>query len=425
MKPLSMWEATSNHRKDRPHLQGDTHCDVVIIGGGYTGLSAAYHLQKKNVKAIIVEKWQAGQGASGRNGGEVLTGYIGSMEAWEKKKGLESAKMMWQLSLDSIHLIEDIINKHQIRCDFKRNGDLFAAYKPGHMDALKRDQEYMARVMNYHDIKIVEKEDLPSEMNTSFYQGGRIDYGSAHFHPLNYALGLAEAVEEMGGIIYENSPAIKIERNSGKVTVTTPEGRVIADELVIATNGYADDVNPTIKKSVIPIESIMISTEPLPEELAEDIIKNDRAIHDTKRLLYYFRRTSDHRLAFGGSGRASSKRDQKNLFHQLHQGMLKVFPQLKGVRVEYQWGGKVGFTKEMIPYMGRLEDGTYFGFGYCGHGAAMSSLFGKMIADHITNEGLEDNPLMIDQLKPIPFHSHHAKAVGILKFYKKLQDAIS
>lgn len=426
MESLSMWEATANKRKVREQLQGEKQCDVVIIGGGYSGLSSAYHLQKKNVNTIILEKWRVGSGASGRNGGEVLTGYIGSMEAWEKKKGLEAAKKMWQLSLDSIDLIQDIIKEHSIDCAFKRNGDFFAAYKPAHMDALKRDQEYMARVMNYHDIKVVEKKDLHSEMNTDFYHGGRIDAGSAHFHPLNYAIGLAEAAEGLGAKIYEQSEALKVERDArNKVIVTTPNGRVIADQLVIVTNGYAGDINQTIKRSVIPIESIMIATEPLPEELVEDIIKKDRAIHDTKRLLYYFRRTADNRLAFGGSGRASSKRDQRNLFDHLHAGMLNVFPQLKDTRIEYRWGGKVGFTKDMIPYIGQLEDGTHYAFGYCGHGAAMSSLFGKMIADNITNEEVEDNPLIVNQLKPIPFHSQHAKAVGILKFYKKLQDAIS
>lgn len=425
MEQLSMWEATANERKERQSLQGDQHCDVVVIGGGFSGLSTAYHLQQKDCKTIVLEKERVGFGASGRNGGEVLTGYIGSMESHAKKKGLEAARRMWQLSLDSIDLIENMIKTHQISCAFTRNGDFHAAYKPSHLDAMKREQEVMARDFNYHKIKIVEKKDLKSELNTSFYHGGRVDESSAHFHPLNYALGLAEAVEELGGTIYEKSEALSYRKESGKVIVKTNNGRVFAKELVIVTNAYSRDFQKTIKRSIVPVESIMIATEPLPEELLADLIKHNRAVSDSKNLLYYFRRTADHRMAFGGSGRSSSKRDQENLFINLQAGMVNVFPQLKDARVEYRWGGKVGFTQEMLPYMGQLEDGAHYAFGYAGHGAAMSSMAGKLIAENILHEGSGNNPLEKERLRPIPFHSQHAKAVGLMKFYMKYKDRTS
>lgn len=425
MEQLSMWEATANERKERQTLQGDQHCDAVIIGGGFSGLSTAYHLQQKDCNTIVLEKERVGFGASGRNGGEVLTGYIGSMESHAKKKGLEAARQMWQLSLDSIDLIENIIQSHQISCAFTRNGDFHAAYKPSHVDAMKRDQEVMARDFNYEKIKVVEQPDLKSELNTPFYHGGRVDESSAHFHPLNYALGLAETVEELGGTIYEKSEALSYRKESGKVIVTTNNGRVVANELVIVTNAYSGDFQKTIKKTIVPVESIMIATEPLSEELMKDLIKHDRAVSDTKNLLYYFRRTSDHRMAFGGSGRSSGKRDQKNLFNNLREGMISVFPQLKDARVEYRWGGKVGFTQEMLPYMGRLEDGAHYAFGFAGHGAAMASMAGKLIAENILHEGWGSNPLEKERLKPIPFHSQHTKAIGMMKFYMKFRDRIS
>ncbi|GGB40743.1 putative oxidoreductase OrdL [Lentibacillus populi] len=425
MEQQSLWEATANERKERQALQGEQHCDVVVIGGGFSGLSTAYHLQRKNCQTIILEKESVGFGASGRNGGEVLTGYIGSMELHAKKKGLEAARQMWQLSLDSIDLIEHIINTHQISCAFRRNGDFHAAYKPSHLDGMKREQEVMERDFDYKKIKVVEKQDLHSELNTPFYHGGRVDESSAHFHPLNYALGLAEAVEEMGGTIYEQSEALSYRKESGKVVVNTNKGRVIAKELVIVTNAYSGDFQKTIKKTIVPVESIMIATEPLSEELCQDLIKHDRAVSDTKNLLYYFRLTADHRLAFGGSGRSSSKRDQENLFNNLRAGMITVFPQLKNAQVDYRWGGKVGFTQEMLPYMGQLEDGSYYAFGFAGHGAAMSSMAGKLIAKNILHEGGGDNPLEKARLRPIPFHSQHAKAVGMMKFYMKFRDRIS
>ncbi|MEN1968758.1 FAD-binding oxidoreductase [Lentibacillus sp. N15] len=424
MDRLSLWEATGNKRKRYQRLQGDQHCDVVVIGGGFSGLSTAYHLQQKDCQTVVLEKERVGYGASGRNGGEVLTGYIGSMELHAKKKGMEVARQMWQLSLDSIDLIEGIIHKHQISCDFRRNGDFHAAYKPSHMDGMKREQEIMARDFHYDKIKIVEKQDLQTELNTSFYHGGRVDGSSAHFHPLNYVLGLAEAVEELGGTIYEHSEALQYRKMSGGVVVETNKGRVFAKDLVIVTNAYSGNFQNTIKRTIVPVESIMIATEPLPEGELQELIKHDRAVSDTKNLLYYFRRTADHRMAFGGSGR-SNRRDQEHLFQNLRQGMIDVFPQLRNARIEYSWGGKVGFTQEMLPYMGRLEDGAYYAFGFAGHGAAMSSMAGKLIANSILHEGERSNPLEKEQLRPIPFHSQHAKAVGMMKFYMKFRDRIS
>ncbi|WP_391117717.1 NAD(P)/FAD-dependent oxidoreductase [Psychrobacillus sp. L3] len=423
MDLLSMWEATANQRPKYEILQGDQHCDVVIIGGGYSGLSTSYHLQEKGFNTIILEKGKVGGGASGRNGGQVLTGYLGSMEYWAKKKGLKAAKQMWEMSLSSIDLIENIIEKNSISCDFKRNGDFFAAYKPSHLEAMKRDQEFMASELDYHEIKVIEKADLQDEMNTTIYHGGRVDAKSAHFHPLNYVLGLAEAAEKFGAQIYEHSEAFSIVKNgNGKKIANTKHGRVFADHVVIVTNAYSGDLNETIKKSVVPIESIMISTEPLPEELIKDLIKNDRAVFDSKELLYYFRRTADNRLAFGGSGRSSSKRDQNSLYDNLRKGMVNVFPQLEEARIEYQWSGKVAFTKDMLPYIGKMEDGTHYAFGYGGHGAAMSSLLGKLIAENISDESESDNPLRIEKLRPIPFHSQNATGVGVIKVYKQFKD---
>lgn len=421
----SMWEATANKRPSYPRLKGDKETDVVIIGGGFTGLSAAYHLQKHNIKAVVLEQERVGFGASGRNGGEILTGYLGSMEAWAKKKGLEAAKEMWQLSLDAIDLIENIIKTHDIKCDFVRKGHFYAAYKRKHLDSMKRNQEYMARYLDYHEIEIVEESDIKSELNTTFYYGGEVDKKSAHYHPLNYTLGLAEAVTELNGTIYEETTALKIKQKRDQIIVQTEAGRVIAKKLVFATNAYAGDVNDKIKRSVVPIESIMIATEPLTEELMADLIKNNRAVFDSKNLLYYFRRTADNRMAFGGSGRASSKRDLMRIFDNLHQGMIKVFPQLKDAKIEYQWGGKVGFTQSMLPYIGQLNKDTYFAFGYGGHGAAMASMLGKEMADAIARDASIENPLKIEKLKPILFHSHHAKGVSLVKTYKQFKDFIS
>lgn len=429
MDLISVWEATANSARPRPSLVGDQYCDVVVIGAGYTGLSTAYHLQKKNAKTIVLEQRKVGSGGSGRNGGQILTGYLHSMSALAKQKGLDAARQLLQMSLDSIDLIENITQENGISCSFQRNGHLVAAYKPSHLEDLKKEQEALLRDFNY-EVQTVEKTELSTELKSDFYYGGSIDANSASFHPYNYALGLAEAIENLGGTIYERSPALKLERDSqNRVVVTSESGRVIAKELVLATDAYSGNLHPLIHRTIIPVESIMIATEPLPEERVRSLILKDRAVFDTKYLLYYFRRTPDHRLAFGGSGRTTGKRDARNLFENLREGMVKVFPELEEARVEYSWSGKVGFTREMLPYIGKLEDGTHFAYGYAGHGAAMSTLMGKLIAGDILREqrdsGAAQNPLEIAELKPIPFYSQSGKVVGLMKYYYKFLDYIS
>ncbi|MEH7386317.1 FAD-binding oxidoreductase [Bacillus sp. JJ1521] len=424
LKQVSMWEATSNERKQRSSLSGNQECDVVIIGGGFTGLSTAYHLQKKNIKTIVLEKGYLGCGASGRNGGQVLTGFIDSMSSLAKKKGLDSARQMLQMSLDSIDLIERISKENEIACSFNRSGHLYAAYKPTHIDWLREEQEVLERDFNYK-VQVIEKKDLQAEIKTDFYHGGCIDENSATYHPFNYVLGLAETVEKYGGTIYENSEALQIiKAPNRKVIIETPEGRVTAEHLVIVTNAYSGNLHKTISRSIIPVESIMIATEQLPEELVSKLIPKARAVYDTKHMLYYFRRTPDNRMAFGGSGRSLSG-DTAPLYQKLKEGMDSVFPELSKYKAEFCWSGKVGFTREMLPYIGQLEDGTHFAFGYAGHGAAMSTLMGKLLAENILSENNGKNPFEKNDLRPIPFYSQHGKVVGLMKYYFKVKDAIS
>ncbi|RYM02725.1 FAD-binding oxidoreductase [Sporolactobacillus sp. THM7-7] len=420
-----MWAATANKRKERPVLQGRASCDVVIIGGGFTGLSTAYHLQQNGCQTIVLEKESAAFGASGRNGGEVLTGFAIPMSKIAKSKGIKTAKQMFRLSLDAVDLVEAIIHKHRIKCDFKKSGAFIAAAKPSHLESLKKEQEILQRDFNY-PVKIIEKKDLETELRTSYYCGGSVDENSAHFHPLNYALGLAEAAEVLGASIYEHSEVLKIHHTANrKVVVTTDRGQVTARAVVIATNAYSGPLNRNIQKSVVPVESIMIATEPLSEELMESLIKKNRAVYDTKHLLFYFRRTADNRLAFGGSGSSYSKQDWEKRYANLHRGMLDVFPELKNVRIEYQWGGKVGFARERLPQLGQLDDGTHFAFGFAGHGAALTTMAGKLIAESIINGGDVTSPLRKESVRPFPFFSQHAKAVGIMKLYYQWLDRVS
>ncbi len=425
MDLISLWEATSNNVTKREPLEGDRHCDVVLIGGGFSGLSTAYHLQKEGYDTVILEKDKVGGGASGRNGGQILTGFSDSMSSILEQKGIETAKAMLDMSLDSIDLISQIIDENGISCGFHRNGHIVAAYKDSHVDKLKKEQETLKKHFGY-DVDVLEQHELSNELNSPLYKGGSVDPNSAMFHPYNYAIGLADTLEGMGGTIYEKTEATNIHHeSSNKVVVSTPNGRVIAKEIVLVTNGYtSENLHKKIARTIIPIESIMIATEQLPEDVVSNLIKKNRACFDTKNLLYYFRRTDDNRIAFGGSGRSTSKSDENNLFNNLHKGLLDVFPDLEDASIEYRWGGKVGFTREFLPYIGRLDDGTHFAYGYAGHGAAMSTLLGKVLAENIMDNDRGFSPLEKKELKTIPFYSQHAKVVNLMKYYYKVLDSI-
>ncbi|MDM5326265.1 FAD-binding oxidoreductase [Neobacillus sp. CF12] len=423
MNATLLWEATSNYRNIKNTLDGEVETDAVIIGGGFTGLSTAYHLLKKGVKAVVLEQYEVGWGASGRNAGMILPGYHHSMTTIANQYGISAAKELFKFSLESINLVESIIKDRGISCDFNRNGHFLAAYKTKHMDALKREQEFLQKYCNYKTA-IIEKKDMPFVLDSSLYHGGLLDPQSFSFHPLNYALGLAKAVEKLDGTIYENSQVIDIHYSSKYTIVRTTSGAIKAKHLVIATNGYTEGLIKKLSRSVLPIASYMIATEPLPPRLAKKLIPNNRMIFDTKNFLNYFRLTPDYRLIFGGKDSIRGVENNQT-YEDVHTELLKVFPELEGFSVEYKWGGLLGMTSDFFPHVGQLENGTHFAVGCAGHGAAITTLLGKVIAQNITQEDRVKSKLEKLPLKEIPFHGQRALIINVVEMYYKLLDKLA
>lgn len=424
MHGLSLWAATANERSRRASLQGTCETDVVIIGAGYTGLSVAYHALQLGVKAIVVEQEEAGWGASGRNAGMILPGYKEYMMTLARKHGLEAAKDMFSLSLDSIELVKKVVADNRIACDFAQTGHLVAATKPKHMDSLRQEQEFLQKHFQYRT-SILTKETIQQELDSPFFShGGLVDEHSCSFHPLNYALGLADAVEAAGGVIYERSQVLSIDRTPQQVTVKTKQGAIKAKHLVIATNGYTNDLFKKLTRSVYPIASYMVATEPLSPGLAAELIGRNRMIFDTKNFIYYFRLTPDRRLVFGGKDKFTGV-ETAQTYDEVREDLVKVFPQLQDTRIDYKWGGLFGITYDMLPYIGQLEDGTHFSIGCAGHGAAITTMLGKIIARNIAGDNpiksrLEDIPI-----KELPFHGQRAVVLSVLEVYYKLLDIIA
>jgi len=421
MNTLSLWAATANPPKARQSFEGEYDTDVVIIGAGFTGLSAAYHLQKKGLRTIVVEQETVGWGASGRNGGMILPGYKPTMDELAKKYGVDEAKQLNQIALDGMELVKEIVTTHHIECSLDYGGYLLLSNKKRFKSLLKDEHESLNSQFG-SDTRYLEGDELKQEISSSFFSYGLVDPHGYSFHPLNYSLGLADAAESLGARIFEKTKAVAIQWTPQNVTVLTAKGRVIAKEVIAATDGYSSHLTKELDRAVIPIASYQVATECLGDELAESLIPNNRMVFDTSNLINYFRRSPDGRIVYGGSGIRHNGCEK--YYRELHQMMLSVFPQLTPYKVEYTWGGLIGVTMDMFPMIGRMKDGVYYATGYCGHGASLATLMGQLLAQWIAGEERVSRRFESLPLKAFPFSSQKSMLINLANCYYRLMDAI-
>jgi glycine/D-amino acid oxidase-like deaminating enzyme len=375
--------------------------EVLVIGGGYTGTTAAIRLKQAGVEVVLIDAEKLGTTASGRNGGMTLTGLSKGLETIEKKLGREKAQQLFRESIASVDAVERLVAEGNIDCDFHRYGHLEAAFKPSHFENLKRDQERLNTQFN-HETRLLSAAELKTEIDSPLYHGALLDPMSAGVHPARYIAGLVKMADSCGVGLHEMVTAETIERRGTGLTVGTTRGAIDAGDVVVATNGYTSRLTPWLQRRVIPTVSMMIATEILPDDLAQSIIPNGRMIWDTKILLFYFRLSPDgKRLLFGGRPRSPKKTLRENATH-MYRGMLSVYPQLNGIGLDYAWSGYVGFTLDRSPHIGR-KDGIYYSLGYCGHGVALATYLGEklaqMVQGHEANTGFADLPF-----KAFPFY---------------------
>jgi glycine/D-amino acid oxidase-like deaminating enzyme len=392
---------SSNYWLETVQIPGGTpselpeRVDVAIVGAGFTGLSAARTLAKRGAKVAVLETNTIGWGASSRNGGMVLTGMKLGVETLAGRYGMDATRRMYAASLASIDAVEQIIGEEKIDCNFSRCGHLEVACKQSHFNTYARSVEVIAREFN-HQVRIVTKNDLRSEIGSGIYYGGMVDKVSAGLNPARYVAGLGRAALNAGADVFENTRVERIERashNGGSgFQLVTSRGQMFAADVFIATSGYTSKTTPALQKKIIPIGSFIIATERLPEALAHELIPCNRMIFDSKHYLYYYRLTPDNRMLFGG--RAAFFPETSSTIRRsaeiLRRGMIGVYPQLRDVRVEYAWGGTLDFCFDTMPHAGRM-DGMYYAVGYAGHGVAMATYLGAKIAEQISG-GPEENP---------------------------------
>ncbi|MCU1269146.1 MAG: dependent oxidoreductase [Acidobacteriaceae bacterium] len=407
-----------------------TRADVVVIGAGFTGLSAARALAKKGGSVAVFEANSIGWGASSRNGGMVLTGLKLSAETLAKRYGMELTRRMYATSLESIDLVERLVREENIECSFSRCGHLEVACKQSHFDAYARSVEVIAKEFN-HELRILPRHELGSEIGSGIYFGGIVDDTSAGLNPAQYVSGLARAALRAGANIYENARVLQIQRNSqngsGGFLILTSRGNVFAHDVLVATSGYTSAATPTLQKKIIPIGSFIIATERLPETVARELNPRNRMIFDSKHYLHYYRLTPDNRMLFGG--RAAFFPETKNTIHRsaeiLRRDLIEVYPQLHDSKIEYAWGGTLDFCFDTMPHAGQ-SDGIYYALGYAGHGVAMATYLGTKMAEMLSG-GSNDIPYAAIPFPGAPFGLYNGRP-WFLPFagaYYKVLDWIS
>lgn len=348
--------------------------DVVVVGGGYAGISAARELARRGAAVTLLEAMTLGFGASTRNGGIVHPGYKWGPRQLARRHGDETGLALYQETLDGYEIVKQLITEEAIDCDFREVGHVELAYAPSHVRDLHQQREGLATVGV--PSLIVPRERIREEIGSDAYHGALVVPGSGLLHPGRYFAGLAAAADRAGADLHEGVRARTIRRQAdGRFVVETERGAVLARDVLVATNGYTDGVAPSLRRRIIPIGSYIIASEPLPEELVRELSPKGRAFFDTKRFLYYWHVSTDRRMVFGG--RASFM--PTSIEHTagiLHRGLLEVHPQLVGRRIDYAWGGNVGFTWDRMPHAGRTADGVAYALGCCGTGIALMTHLG-------------------------------------------------
>jgi glycine/D-amino acid oxidase-like deaminating enzyme len=384
-----------------PALDAGTRFDVAIIGGGYSGLAAARQLARSGASVVVLERERAGWGASSRNGGQVLTGLKLEPAALVERFGEPKARELFDVSLAAIDALESLIRDERIDCEYERTGHIQAAYKPAHFDAFRDEQALLARVFN-HRVTLVTPVDQEIELGTRGYHGLLVDERSGALNPAKYADGLARAAARAGARIAGGVNVLEVSDTAGGWTLRTTGGAVRAKNVFVATNGYTGQATPALRRRLIPIGSYIIATEPLPFGIRERLIPRRRMVFDSKHFLYYFRLTGDHRLLFGGRAEFSQPTSDsaRRAAVILRRGMETIFPELAGTPIDYSWGGNVAFTRDQMPRAGRL-DGAFFAGGYCGHGIAMATYLGSLMARRIAGDTFE-HPLLDTPFPPVP-----------------------
>jgi gamma-glutamylputrescine oxidase len=380
--PASYYAASAHAAPLRPPLEGEVAADICIVGGGYSGLSAGLELAERGHKVMLLEAAKIGWGASGRNGGQIVNGLNAGLDKIEARYGRKVADFVGTMVQEGGRLIRERVAKYNIACDLK-DGNVFAAFTNKQMDELAAMKALWQR-HGMDDHEMLDRAGIRAHVASDVYVGGMLDRSGGHMHPLNLALGQAAALESLGGVIHEDSTVTAVESVAGAPVVRTDRGVVRPRVLILAGNAYLGHAVPELENRVMPFSTQMLATEPLVARAAE-ILPTDMCVEDVRYILDYYRLSADGRLLFGG-GAVYGGTDPTDIEAKLVPNLGRVFPQLKGVRVDYAWSGNCALSFSRVPQMGRLGPNVYYACGYSGHGVVGSHLFGRILAQAVDGD---------------------------------------
>ncbi|SNT76384.1 NAD(P)/FAD-dependent oxidoreductase [Paracoccus seriniphilus] len=382
--PDSVYAATKTDLAPFPRLRGETRADVAVVGGGYTGLSAALHLARAGLDVVLVEAHRVGFGASGRNGGQIGSGQRQEVDWLEQQLGAEQASRLWNLAEQAKELVRGLAAEASVPV---RDGIVHACRNQAEVDHARHMAEHLRESYGYDRVETLDSPGLAALIGSEVYHGGDVDWGAGHVHPLNLALGMARLADQAGARLHEDTHVHRVThaRKAGEKTIVHCDtGRILCDHLVLAGNGYLGDIEPKVSARVMPINNYIVATEPLGNRFPEVLPRNTAAA-DTKFVVNYWRLDDERRLIFGG-GETVTYRFPKDIVGVVRRHLLSVYPQLADVALTHAWGGTLAITMNRMPFFARPAPNCLSASGFSGHGVAMATLSGRLMADAIAGQ---------------------------------------
>jgi gamma-glutamylputrescine oxidase len=359
---------------------GTLEADVAVVGGGLAGCSAALHLAGRGFKVALLEANCVGYGASGRSGGQTIFGLATSQKALAAQVGREDARRLFEMSIEALDLTQAMIREHGIECDYRPN-HVHVATKPRHLDELAEWFDELRDEYAYESVHLLDREALQAHVRSDRYLGGLLDTRSGHLHPLKFTQGLARAAEAAGALLFEQTEALHYEDGAG-VIVRTPRGEVRCRQLVLCGNAYLGSLAPALARRILGVGTYIIATRPLEAEQTSSLLPSAAAVADVNWILDYFRPSADRRILFGGRVSYSAFQPP-HLAESMRRRMVRIFPELSAVEVEYAWGGYLDITRSRAPDFGRLSPNVYYLQGFSGHGMSLTVLAGRLAAEAV------------------------------------------
>ena len=415
--PPSLWAATARPAPATPPLDASRQADVAIVGAGYSGLAAALRLAESGASVVVLETGEPGWGASGRNGGQVIPGLKWDPDELVAMFGSEAGEDLVRVAGGAPDTLFNLVARHRIDCEATRCGWIQPAFADADRGlAARRVEQWQRRGAA---VSLLDRDTACTLVGSPIYRGGWIDRRAGSVQPLSYARGLAHAAQEAGALVCANSRVVALARDAGRWSVTTAHGPTVsAEHVLLATNGYTDALWPRLRQTVIAANSFQVATERLPDALRGTVLPKGHVASDTRRLLLYYRSNHDGRLVMGGRGPFREPIGPIDYRH-LESVIALVFPQLKGVRCEFRWTGRVALTRDHLPHVHRPAPGLTLLLGYNGRGVAMGTTLGTLVGANLLAPADNPLPLPITGMRPIPLHPlHRVYATAILQMYR-------